>query len=226
LEIFEAAERLGKAIFDDPKQRNKISDRILSRVEEQIEAAKTRSDKPITQENADELLELTNAKLDNFRKNGSGKTMGFKVHPDNHMYVGHWHCRIFAVLEETEKGKGDQTHSTVPERNRPNLNGADVIAVFLEKKIAIDQVSSRFVKRKGCITSEDVIEAQTSLPSMHKSEKWLMAWERHRLDSFGIEEKDVGLVNFVYSSMIYFFSFFLFNLIFFYNLKCLGRYFF
>jgi hypothetical protein len=38
------------------------------------------------------------------RENGSGNTMGFKVHPDNHMSVGHCHCRIFAVLEETEKG--------------------------------------------------------------------------------------------------------------------------
>jgi hypothetical protein len=164
LKIFEAAERLGRAIFDDPRQRNKISDRILSRVREQINDALNRDVKPITQIRADQLLELTKAKLDNFRKNGSGEKMGFKVHPDNHMSVGHWHCRIFAVLKETEKGKGDQTHSTGPEQKRPNLNGADVIAVFQEKKMAIDQVLSLFVKGNGQITSEDVIDAQKSLP--------------------------------------------------------------
>jgi hypothetical protein len=172
LEIFEAAERLGRAIFDEPTQRNEISDRILSRVEEQIEAAKARSNNQITQDKADELLELTKAKLKNFRENGSGKTMGFNVHPDP-CTVGHWHCRIFAVLEETEKGKGDQTHHTGPEQKRVNLIGADVIAVFQKKKIAIDHVLSRFVKGDGQITSKDVIEAQKSLPEYKEERKMI-----------------------------------------------------
>jgi hypothetical protein len=49
-----------------------------------------------------------------------------------------------------------------------------VIAVFQKKKIAIDHVLSRFVKGDGRITSEEVIEAQKSLPEYVKEQNMTM----------------------------------------------------